>query len=72
MKRTNVHSSNIKSVGYDEKTHILEIEFVSGGIYQYQNVSKELYERFLRARSKGSFFYTYIKDNKNYPYTRMK
>ncbi|MCD4746569.1 MAG: KTSC domain-containing protein [Bacteroidales bacterium] len=32
MKRESVSSSNLASVGYDEKNQILEIEFNHGGV----------------------------------------
>ncbi len=60
MYRTPVESSNIKSVGFDSNT--LEIEFISGGIYQYFDVPTEVYHLFMNASSKGTFFNKYIKD----------
>ena len=39
MIRNDVISSNLKSIGYDSASCILEIEFHSGGIYQYSQVS---------------------------------
>lgn len=38
MDRETVQSSNIASVGYDLSSSTLEIEFKSGGIYQYSGV----------------------------------
>lgn len=40
MKRIPVSSSNLASVGYDEISQALEIEFLHGGVYQYFGVSK--------------------------------
>ena len=57
-----VNSTNICSVGYDPLTKILEIEFNSGGIYQYFNVPKSEYEALMSASSHGSYFHAYIKD----------
>jgi hypothetical protein len=34
MKRETVGSSNIRSIGYDQNTNILEVEFRSGRVYQ--------------------------------------
>lgn len=56
MKRTNVESSNLKSVGYDEENEILEIEFKHGGIYQYYDVSKDVYDGLMSADSHGKYF----------------
>ena len=69
MNRDQVASSNIASVGYDEPTQTLEIEFAGGSIYQYFNVSAALYEEFMRAPSKGQFLHAYIKNA--YPYSRV-
>ncbi|MFA4860689.1 KTSC domain-containing protein [Methanoregula sp.] len=62
MLRQPVQSSNLKSVGYDEHQEILEIEFISSGIYQYSNVPREMYNNLMNAPSKGKFFAQYIKD----------
>ena len=56
MKRTNVDSSNLKSVGYDEEEKILEIEFLHGGIYQYFEVPKSVYDGLMNADSHGKYF----------------
>ena len=61
MNRTPVSSSNIRSVGYDEATATLEIEFESGDIYQYDGVPLDLYKGLLKASSVGTFFHTYVK-----------
>ena len=39
MTRTPVQSSNVASIGYDEKRQELEVEFKSGGVYVYESVS---------------------------------
>lgn len=61
MNRISVVSSNIKSMGYEATSSVLEVEFHSGGIYQYGNVSKNIYDSFLRSASKGSFYDQYIR-----------
>lgn len=35
MERQYVSSSNIASIGYDPDNQVLEIEFLSGAVYQY-------------------------------------
>lgn len=60
MYRTPVKSSNIKSVGFDNNT--LEIEFHSGGIYQYFDVPTEVYHLFMNSSSKGRYFDQFIKN----------
>ena len=62
MDRTRVSSKNIRSIGYDEGSQTLEVEFTSGGIYDYAGVPKKLYQHFMAAPSKGSFFDSSIKD----------
>ncbi|MBI4825314.1 MAG: KTSC domain-containing protein [Nitrospirae bacterium] len=61
MNRTAVSSSNLASVGYDPESMVLEIEFHSGGIYQYSNVPESKYEGLMKAGSHGTYFDTYIK-----------
>lgn len=61
MQRISANSSNIKSIGYDPQSAILEVEFTSGDIYHYFNVPEHLYQQFLRASSHGQFLNDYIK-----------
>lgn len=70
MNRQPVSSSNIHSIGYDPSSQILEIEFNSGGIYQYFNVPQSEYNRLMTASSHGSYFAHNIKDR--YGYTRIQ
>ena len=62
MKRTYVMSTDIKSVGYDEESRILEIEFLDSSIYQYKNVPKIAHIALMMAQSKGLLFLTDIKN----------
>ena len=68
MKRLSVRSSNLASIGYDDK--VLEIEFNSGGIYQYHNVPSIVYEQLMSARSHGKYFASNIKNY--YTYSKIK
>lgn len=61
MKRISVKSSDLTSVGYDPKNSTLEIEFHGGNIYKYSAVPQEIYDDFMNAKSKGSYFYRNIK-----------
>ena len=62
MKRQNVKSSNLKSIGYDKTKRILEIEFIADNrVYQYFNVDKMIFDLLIEAKSKGSFFDTAIR-----------
>jgi hypothetical protein len=69
MNRDAVASSNIASVGYDEPSQTLEVEFANGTVYQYFNVGSMLFEEFMRAPSKGQFLHAYIRNA--YPFSRV-
>jgi len=68
MKRINVKSSQIKSIGYDKDEKILEIEFKKGTVYQYSDIYYEVYMELITAKSVGSFFMRNI--NKKYKYEK--
>lgn len=69
MNRDPVSSSNLVSVGYDENSQTLEIEFNNGAIYQYYNINFGLYNQFMQSASKGQFLHAYIKNA--YAYSRV-
>jgi hypothetical protein len=56
MLRHEVHSSELRSVGYDEAISLLEVEFRSGEVYQYFDVPAELVLELLEADSLGRYF----------------
>jgi hypothetical protein len=62
MIRTRVQSSDLRSVGYDPTTQTLEIEFRSGGIYQFRGVPESVYRSLMQASSHGTYFHAHIKD----------
>lgn len=66
MNRTPVSSSNIRSIGYDPASAILEVEFTSGDVYQYFDVSENLYQQFFNASSHGQFLNDHIRYNYRY------
>lgn len=61
-----MRSSNIRSVGYDAQSAILEVEFTSGDVYQYFDVAEHLHEQFLNASSLGQFLKDHIRYNYRY------
>ena len=61
MERLRVTSKNLSSVGFDEETSTLEIEFNSGYIYQYFGVPFHLFSALMFAGSKGEFFDRFIR-----------
>ena len=66
MDRVLVSSSNIRSIGYDRQPGVLEVEFTSGDVYQYFNVSEHLCQQFLNASSHGQFLDDHIRYNYRY------
>jgi hypothetical protein len=56
MERKRVNSSSIRSVGYDERSRTLEIEFSDGRIIQYSGVPAEIHRRLVSAPSIVSYF----------------
>lgn len=62
MRRQPVSSSDLRSVGYDKLTNILEIKFNSGGVYQYYDVPSAVYQGLMNASSHGKYFHARIKD----------
>jgi hypothetical protein len=70
MERQIVISSELHSVRYDDATNVLEVEFRTGGVYQYFGVPRELYDALMAAESKGRFFNAIIKPR--YRYARIE
>ncbi len=70
MYRVPVKSSDLASIGYDERTMTLEIEFLNGSIYEYNRVPKDIYVGLMRAESKGKYFRQYVRDNRFYGCTQ--
>ncbi len=66
MERVSVVSTNVRSVGYDKSSSILEIEFKSGSIYQYFAVPEKEYQGLMNAVSKGRYLNQNIKDSYRY------
>lgn len=71
INHTRVQSSNITSIGYDSPSQTLEIVFNSGSVYQYYNISENLFENLRDAPSHGKFLNEYIK-TAEYPYRQIK
>jgi KTSC domain len=61
MRRRPVESSALLSVGYDEGSLTLEVEFASGEIYRYFDVDPAEAEALLRAGSMGRYLNEQIK-----------
>jgi hypothetical protein len=61
MHRDRVDSSSVRSVGYDDRSHTLEVEFVNGGVYDYLEVPATEATRLRQADSLGRYLNTRIK-----------
>jgi hypothetical protein len=61
VDREPISSSTVASVGYEEDSMTLEVEFVKGTVYQYPNVPREIYEELMGASSKGNYINTVLK-----------
>lgn len=61
MNRQPVRSSNVKAVGYDAATALLEIEYHNGSVYQYRGVSQAAYDALRAAPSVGGYLAAHIK-----------
>ena len=74
MNFLSVKSSNVHSVGYDEKNAVLEIRFHSGGHYRYDDVKREVFDKIGTVESVGKFVnesvvrggYTHLKVSGNW------
>ena len=56
MDRKRVTASRLRSIGYDERNQLLEVELSNGQVWQYSRVSPEVYRRFMAAPNPTSFF----------------
>lgn len=72
MTRLAVQSSNLKSVGYDVKTAILEVEFVNLSVYQYERVPSTVWAEFRRRMGSGESIGKYFNAHVRSSYTFTK
>ncbi|MDI3321053.1 KTSC domain-containing protein [Pinibacter soli] len=63
IKRSPVKSSAISSIGYNADKKILEIEYISGDVYDYFKVPEHIFNELMQAESKGTFANTRIKEH---------
>lgn len=64
MRRRLVDSSSVRSVGWSDGT--LELEYVNGSIYQYDDVPQTTFAALLAAPSIGAYVNTHIKPYYDY------
>ncbi len=62
MNLVRVTSDVIDALGYDEVASSLTVVFSDGRVYEFHLVPRSVYEEFLVAPSKGSFFNEKLKN----------
>lgn len=84
IEKALVESSNIKAIGYDATSRVLQVEFINGSVYNYLEVPSEQHQaimnppvefdgshgKYLNARIKGSFEFEKIKEPTVLPKTK--
>ena len=59
-----VRSSNLKSVGYDDRTGTLDVTFHSGETYRYANIPPATYSALVSAKSVGKAFHSLVQSKR--------
>lgn len=62
ISRVPVESSNLRSVGFDAKKLVLEVQFHHGGVYRYFDVPAATHEALMKSESKGKYFQSSIRN----------
>jgi hypothetical protein len=62
VDRVRVTSSCIASVGYDDTSYVLEVEFKEGHVYRYFDVPEPVVREFLGSPSLGRYLNAAIRD----------
>ena len=62
MIREQVSSSMIQEIGFDKEKEILEVEFNTGNIFQYEDVPEEIYDDLMEGVSIGKTFNELIRN----------
>ena len=66
MNWMSLDSSALKSAAYLPEERVLYLQFQSGEIYRYFDFPPKLYQEFLTAESKGTYFGQSIRDKFRY------
>jgi hypothetical protein len=69
--RVSVESSALESVGYDDESRTLAIEFENGAVYHYFEVPSAVHRGLLDADSHGRYFHQHIR-GADYKYERVR
>lgn len=51
MQRFPINTAQVVSIGYDEDTEVLEIEFTGSKIYQYDKVPESVFEELMTSKT---------------------
>lgn len=60
-----VNSSNVAAIGYDEPNLHLYIEYKGGKVYEYDNVTPDIWNGLVNSESRGSYVHWFLKINDN-------
>jgi hypothetical protein len=69
MQLVPLESSTLASAGYDPALRRMEIQFHTGERYLYFQVPPQIYQRLMRAESKGAWFNRNIRNR--FPYQHL-
>lgn len=69
LEMTEVQSSTVSAVGYDEVSGEMRIQFSNGTVYAYENVPVKIYTDMLEAKSKGWYVSEYVKNK--FPFRKV-
>lgn len=58
---TEVDSSNVEAVAFDEETGIMPVRFHNGGLYSYEGVDMDVYVDLIHAESVGKYLNQAVK-----------
>jgi hypothetical protein len=61
-----IKSTNIRSASYNTESKLLTVVFNNGSIYEYSDVSWELFTKFRMSDSQGAFLNAKIKNTHAY------
>ena len=61
MKRVQIQSDKLLSIGYDAELQVLEVEFSDHTVYQLVKVSAEVYTGLMNASDKNDYFEKFIR-----------
>ena len=70
MRRQEVASTSLASVGYDANSRTLEVEFRSGAVYHYHDVPYRIAKDLAHAQSIGAYFMRVVRGA--YGYERVE